>query len=152
MKFLMSVMNVLPILIWACLYCILFHCNDRHLRKELKYYFKHTPCKVALVLDELSLEVLRQYSSKKDVGNIEYTQFYSLSKPVKPLSNQDNETIDNSILSADSYASISTLDGSNMTKKSSISAFTPNSNDHSFSSQDESSQNTTPEKSGYKDF
>ncbi|CAA3020337.1 inactive kinase SELMODRAFT_444075-like [Olea europaea subsp. europaea] len=121
---------------------------DRHLRKELKYYFKHTPCKVALVLDEFSLEVLRQYSSKKDVGNIEYTQFYSLSKPVKPLSNQDNETIDNSILSADSYASISTLDGSNMTKNSSISAFTPNSNDHSFSSQDESSQNTTPEKSG----
>ncbi|CAA3020338.1 receptor-like cytosolic serine threonine- kinase RBK1 [Olea europaea subsp. europaea] len=35
-----------------------------------------------------------------------------------------------------------------MTKNSSISAFTPNSNDHSFSSQDESSQNTTPEKSG----
>ncbi|CAI9763985.1 unnamed protein product [Fraxinus pennsylvanica] len=121
---------------------------DRHLRKELKYYVKHTPCKVALVLDDLSLEVLRPYSSKKDVGNIEYTLFYSLSKPVEPLSDQDNETINNSVLSAGSYASICTFEGSNMTKNSSISSFTPNSNDHSFSSQDESSQNTTPEKSG----
>ncbi|CAA2956809.1 receptor-like cytosolic serine threonine- kinase RBK1 [Olea europaea subsp. europaea] len=120
---------------------------DRHLRKELKYYLKNTPCKVALVLDDLSLEVLRPYSSNKDVGDIEYTLFYSLSKPVKPLSDQDNETIDNSIISVNSYLSMSTLDGSNMTKNSSIS-LTPNSNDHSFSSQDESSRNSTPGKSG----
>lgn len=104
---------------------------------------------MALVLDDLSLEVLRPYSSNKDVGDIEYTLFYSLSKPVKPLSDQDNETIDNSIISVNSYLSMSTLDGSNMTKNSSIS-LTPNSNDHSFSSQDESSRNSTPGKSGYK--
>ncbi|CAI9778057.1 unnamed protein product [Fraxinus pennsylvanica] len=108
----------------------------------------HSVRKVALVLDDLSLEVLRPYSSDKDVGNIEHKLFYSLSMPVKPLSDQDSETNDNSILSVNSCESISTLEGSTMTKNSSISVFIPNSNDHSVSSQDELSQTSTPEKSG----
>ncbi|KAL2467798.1 Protein kinase protein with adenine nucleotide alpha hydrolase-like domain [Forsythia ovata] len=121
---------------------------DRHLRKELKFYLKHTPCKVALVLDDLSLEVLRPYYSNNDIGNVEHTLFYSLSKPVEPLSDQDNETIADSVFSVNSYESVSALESSNMTKNSSVSVFTPNSNDHSFSSQDESCQSTTSEKSG----
>ncbi|KAL2503642.1 Protein kinase protein with adenine nucleotide alpha hydrolase-like domain [Abeliophyllum distichum] len=108
---------------------------DRHLRKELKFYLKHTPCKVALILNDLTLEVSRPYYSNKDIENIEHTLFYSLSKHVEPLSDQDNETIADSVLSVNSYESVSALESSNMTKSSSVSVFTPNSNDHSISSQ-----------------
>ncbi|KAL1543755.1 non-specific serine/threonine protein kinase [Salvia divinorum] len=66
---------------------------DRPLRKELRYYLKHIPCKAALVLDNFSLQILENEYSNKETEHFDNKQFYSLSKPVPlpPVSDNENE-------------------------------------------------------------
>ncbi|KZV17353.1 inactive protein kinase [Dorcoceras hygrometricum] len=80
---------------------------DRQLRMELRFYLKHIPCKVAIVQDNLSLEVARSYESDKYKEIIKHKLLYSLSKPVPVLPVLDNESDENSVtsLSMDSSGS-----------------------------------------------
>ncbi|XP_004292627.1 PREDICTED: proline-rich receptor-like protein kinase PERK13-like [Fragaria vesca subsp. vesca] len=57
---------------------------DRHIRRDLRFYLKQIPCKVALIQDSLAVEVLRLHTTD-DTDTIEHKTFFSLSKPV-PLS------------------------------------------------------------------
>ncbi|KAJ8531203.1 hypothetical protein K7X08_026637 [Anisodus acutangulus] len=54
---------------------------DRHLRRDLTYYLKHIPCKVALIGDNLFVKVVRPYSIV-DADNIEHKLYFSMSKQV----------------------------------------------------------------------
>ncbi|XP_073051713.1 proline-rich receptor-like protein kinase PERK8 [Primulina eburnea] len=72
---------------------------DRQLRMELRFYLKHIPCKVAMVLDNLSLEVVRPYESDNFKEIIKHKLLYSLSKPVLLQPSQDNESDKNSVVS-----------------------------------------------------
>ncbi|KAK6115613.1 hypothetical protein DH2020_007882 [Rehmannia glutinosa] len=72
---------------------------DRQLRKELRFYLKHIPCKVAHVRDNLSLAVLRPYYIDKSTDSMKHKLLYSLSKPVSPPAAQDSETDNHSVIS-----------------------------------------------------
>ncbi|KAK6115619.1 hypothetical protein DH2020_007888 [Rehmannia glutinosa] len=72
---------------------------DRQLRKELRFYLKHIPCKVAHVRDNLSLAVLRPYYIDKSTDSMKHKLLYSLSKPVSPPAAQDNESDNHSVIS-----------------------------------------------------
>lgn len=120
---------------------------DRHLRRDLQYYLKHIPCKVAVVLDNLTVEVLRPYTTAEK-ENVEHEVVFSMSKPVPLSSSQNNEEIQQSVISCASHsASISSLESSDMLKSNSVSSFFDRSLDHSFSSKDDYSSTSKQEKS-----
>ncbi|KAL0326101.1 UNVERIFIED_CONTAM: Inactive protein kinase SELMODRAFT [Sesamum radiatum] len=114
---------------------------DRHLRRESRYYLKHISCKVALVQDNLSLEILRSCCADRETDYVDDKQFHSLSKPVPLPPVSDNENSEQSVTtnSHDGYATSS--ESSDMAKSSSLSSFTSNSKDYSFSMQDEFGSN-----------
>ncbi|KAK4340943.1 hypothetical protein RND71_039444 [Anisodus tanguticus] len=64
---------------------------DRHLRRDLTYYLKHIPCKVALIGDNLFVKVVRPYSIV-DADNIEHKLYFSMSKhvPLAPPPTAEN--------------------------------------------------------------
>ncbi|XP_042033887.1 proline-rich receptor-like protein kinase PERK3 isoform X1 [Salvia splendens] len=72
---------------------------DRPLRKELRYYLKHIPCKAAIVLDNFSVKILINGYSNKEAEHFDNKQFYSLSKPVPlpPVSDSENEQLVNTM-------------------------------------------------------
>ncbi|KAK4433733.1 Proline-rich receptor-like protein kinase PERK13 [Sesamum alatum] len=72
---------------------------DRHLRKELRFYLQHIPCKVAHVVDNLRLQVLRSYHLDKSTNTIKNKLVYALSKPVSPPPPPDNESDKQSVVS-----------------------------------------------------
>ncbi|XP_073294798.1 serine/threonine-protein kinase CDG1-like [Primulina huaijiensis] len=120
---------------------------DRSLRKETRFYLKHISCKVALVLDNLSLEVLRHSYTNKET---EYSEekFYTLSKPVPLPPVQENEPEQSEI--SESYpASVYSLETSyDMAKSSFLSSFGSNSRNHSFSSLEDIGPNHKQEEPG----
>ncbi|KAK6132240.1 hypothetical protein DH2020_034023 [Rehmannia glutinosa] len=121
---------------------------DRHLRRELRFYLKHIPCKVALVLDNLTLDISRSFYSDKETDYIEDNkQFYSLSKPVPlpPVSDNENEQ-SLAVISCHGY--MNSIESSDMGKSSSLPSFASNFKEQSFSSQDEVGSNPKQEESG----
>ncbi|XP_073135117.1 proline-rich receptor-like protein kinase PERK12 [Henckelia pumila] len=80
---------------------------DRQLRTELRFYLKHIPCKVALVLDNMSLQVVRPYESDNYKEIIEQKLLYSLSKAVllQPAQAYDSDKYSVISLSMDSPGS-----------------------------------------------
>lgn len=71
---------------------IIHYYNDRHLRRELRNYLKHIRCKVALVLDNFTLEIMKHANTNKEIEVIDEKQYYSLSKPVpQPVNENENE-------------------------------------------------------------
>ncbi|XP_059631686.1 probable serine/threonine-protein kinase PBL5 [Cornus florida] len=120
---------------------------DRHLRRDLRFYLKQIPCKLALVQDNLSVEVLRPHTTT-DTDNIEHKLFLSLSKPVPLSAGQDNMSIEQSVVSCRSYnASISSLENSDMSKTNLASSFKYRSRENSFSSFDDFGSTSKHEKS-----
>ncbi|XP_057785874.1 serine/threonine-protein kinase CDG1-like isoform X2 [Salvia miltiorrhiza] len=119
---------------------------DRHLRKDLRFYLRHIPCKVALVLDNLSVEVLRPYSSNKAIEYVEDKLFYSLSKPVPLLPIHDNENNEQSVISFSYHASMYSLESSDMAKNL-VPSLASNSKEHRSSSRDDFGSNPRLEKS-----
>ncbi|CAL5384615.1 unnamed protein product [Camellia sinensis] len=63
---------------------------DWHLRRDLRFYLQQISSKVALIHDNLSVEVLRPYATT-DTDNVEHIVVYSISKPVPLSAVQDNE-------------------------------------------------------------
>ncbi|XP_073100586.1 probable serine/threonine-protein kinase PBL2 [Elaeis guineensis] len=98
---------------------------DRNLRKDLKFYVKHIPCKVALIQDSLSVEVMKPFftnASNKEVS--EQKSFYSDCRTVGFQFNmQETEHNEQSVISCSSYyASSSSLDNSDIFKHNMLSA------------------------------
>ncbi|XP_020097901.1 probable serine/threonine-protein kinase PBL5 isoform X1 [Ananas comosus] len=101
---------------------------DRHLRRDLKFYEKHVPCKVALIQDSLSVELLKPFhtnASRKVVS--EHMAFCSKDRFVQTNSDEvENANCKRSIISSVSYfASLSSQDssdilGGSMTSSSSL--------------------------------
>lgn len=110
---------------------------DRHLRKDLKFYMKHMPCKVALIQESLSVEVMKPFltnASRKEV--LEPKSFYSDWRTVQPKPNmQETEHNEQAVIS---YASSSSLDSSDIFKSNMLSASSFQSMDHKNLAYDES--------------
>lgn len=120
---------------------------DRHLRRDLRFYLKQIPCKVALILDNLSVDVVRPYTSA-DTDNVEHKSVFSMFKPVPLSAGQDNENIQHSVISMTGYpVSVSSVENFDVFK-SNTSSSTYESQDHSFSSRDDHSSTPKQEKSG----
>ncbi|CAL9763524.1 unnamed protein product [Musa acuminata subsp. burmannicoides] len=106
---------------------------DRHLRRDLKFYMKHISCKVALISDNLSIEVPKPFVTNSSSKGILEQKFYSVWKTIQPSSNiqednqQENQTNLSSLMySADYYASVTAQDSSNALKpKSSMISSSP---------------------------
>ncbi|PIA47675.1 hypothetical protein AQUCO_01400350v1 [Aquilegia coerulea] len=84
---------------------------DRKLRRDLKFYLEHIPCKVALIQNSLSVDVLRLGRAiKRDV--LEQNFSYSVSRPVElvPFAEQNNSSEDQSIVSCGSYFGSTSFD------------------------------------------
>ncbi|KAK1553859.1 hypothetical protein Q3G72_004560 [Acer saccharum] len=117
---------------------------DRHFRRDLKFYEKQIPSKVALIQDSLAVDVLRSHTTN-EVDVIEHKSFYSLSKPVSlSIFQGGDQSIDHqSRTSFGSYRlSNATLESSDL-----MSSSTYRSHDHYFSLDFGSS--SKPEKSGH---
>ncbi|XP_065882086.1 probable serine/threonine-protein kinase PBL7 [Euphorbia lathyris] len=99
---------------------------DRHLRRDLKYYLKQIPCKVALIQDNLTVEVKRLHATN-ETDPIEHKTFYSLSKHV-PLLNQAAPEIDGQCVISSTIRSFSpfpnSLETTNMFTSSSLDQLT----------------------------
>ncbi|XP_038724828.1 probable serine/threonine-protein kinase PBL18 isoform X2 [Tripterygium wilfordii] len=109
---------------------------DRHLRKDLKFFLKQIPCKVAIIQDSLSLDVLRSHPAD-EADAILHKNFYSISKPVPLMNSEGSEekNIQQSVISCQSYsASIDSLQSSTMLKGSAMPSSAYRSWEHSLSS------------------
>ncbi|XVF64437.1 hypothetical protein PTKIN_Ptkin09bG0169600 [Pterospermum kingtungense] len=105
---------------------------DRHLRRDLRLYIRQIPCKVALVQDNLNVDVLRNHTIS-ETGVVEHKLFYSMSKPV-PLSNFNvSENISQSEISVRSY-SLTTSSSESYKSSHSMPSITLKSEEHNFSS------------------
>ncbi|XVF39190.1 hypothetical protein PTKIN_Ptkin01aG0015600 [Pterospermum kingtungense] len=58
---------------------------DRHFRKEQRLYLNQIPSKIAFVDDTLNVDVSRNHRIS-ETDTIEHKMFYSISKPVAPIS------------------------------------------------------------------
>ncbi|XAR49610.1 Non-specific serine/threonine protein kinase [Bertholletia excelsa] len=99
---------------------------DRHLRKDLRFYLRQIPSKVALIQDDLSVEVLKHYLSP-DIDTVEHTVAFSISKPVPLTATQDNKNPEQSVMDCKSFSgSISSTESSDMLKCNvALSTFRP---------------------------
>ncbi|KAA8546488.1 hypothetical protein F0562_002773 [Nyssa sinensis] len=120
---------------------------DRHLRRELRFYLKQIPCKVALIQDNFSVEVLRP-NTTADTDNIEHKLFFSMSKPVPLSAGQDKENIEQSVMSCRSGPASISLESSDLPKSNLASSFMYKSGEHSFPSHDDFGSSSKQEKSG----
>ncbi|KAH6759159.1 hypothetical protein C2S51_019394 [Perilla frutescens var. frutescens] len=121
---------------------------NRHLKKELRFYLKQIPCKVALTLDDFSLKVLRPFYSDKATANIEHELFYSLSKIVPLIPVEYNPNNDQSVISPILHGSSSSRGSSGSDKSSFPSSLTSRSKEQSILSPDEFVSNSHQEKPG----
>ncbi|KAK2967092.1 hypothetical protein RJ640_007407 [Escallonia rubra] len=115
---------------------------DRHLRWDSRLHNKQIPCKIALVLDNLKVTVLRADSTPTS-EYVEHKPIHTKSKPVPLLAPQDNENAQQSDISCSYSASINSLESSDM-----MSSTTYSSRDYSCSSHEVSSGTSKQEKSG----
>ncbi|KAJ4700839.1 Inactive protein kinase [Melia azedarach] len=91
---------------------------DRHLRRDLQFYLKQIPSKVALIQDNFAVDVLRSHTAN-ETELIENKLFYSLSKPVSLSNPQRSENIEQSVITCRSYSlSISSHESSDTFKSS----------------------------------
>ncbi|KAK3426281.1 hypothetical protein EUGRSUZ_F02764 [Eucalyptus grandis] len=68
---------------------------DRHLRRDLRFYLKQIPCKVAIIQDSLSVDVLRPETAI-DTDSMEHKSFYSITKSVLSVASQVGEITEQS--------------------------------------------------------
>ncbi|KAK9167255.1 hypothetical protein Scep_002446 [Stephania cephalantha] len=110
---------------------------DRQLRRDVSFYVKWLPCKVAVILDNLSVEVRKtSITTNSDVS--EKKLFYSLSKVVQPSSDvHGSAKEERSIFPGGNYsASSNSLDSSEIHKFDSFSSSLFSSEGYAYSSSD----------------
>ncbi|XP_031259147.1 uncharacterized protein LOC116117251 [Pistacia vera] len=88
---------------------------DRHLKRDLRYYLKQIPSKVAMITDTLAVEVFRSHATNERGAPIEHNLLYSFSKPVPRRENVDQQSISIKSYSHEIYSS----EDSNMMSSSS---------------------------------
>ncbi|XP_051139036.1 inactive protein kinase SELMODRAFT_444075-like isoform X2 [Andrographis paniculata] len=116
---------------------------NRHLKKELRFYLGHIPCKMAMVLDNSSLEILRSYYSDKATANIEQKVLYTQCKVVSPF------TVDNEQqLVSPSLRSICSQESSDTEQSCITSTLTPIVMEQNILPPEESNRNPQPEIAG----
>ncbi|KAK9096250.1 hypothetical protein Sjap_021747 [Stephania japonica] len=110
---------------------------DRQLRRDVSFYVKWLPCKVAIIQDSLSVEV-QKTNITTNTNVSEKKLFYSLSKVVQPSSDvQDSAKEEQSIFSSRNYsASSNSLDNSEIRKLDSFSSSVFSSEGYDYSSSD----------------
>ncbi|KAG6419773.1 hypothetical protein SASPL_116285 [Salvia splendens] len=125
---------------------------DRHLRRDMRFYLRHIPCKVAMILDNSSVEVLRSHSSNKKIEYVEDKLSYSLSKHVPVLPMHGNEYSEQSTIPFSYHGSMYSIESSEMAKNG-VPSIASTSKKHSSSSRDDFETNSNPklEKSGGSD-
>ncbi|KAL5846382.1 hypothetical protein ACOSQ3_009906 [Xanthoceras sorbifolium] len=126
---------------------------DRHLRRDLRFYVKQIPSKVALIQDSLAVEVLRSHTTNESTDAMEQKLFYSLSKPVVSQSNfhgGHDQNIEQSDTSSGSYLlSNSNLERSNTLIRNSMSSSTYRSSQENYFSLDFGSSSMQEKSGGY---
>ncbi|KAF8404350.1 hypothetical protein HHK36_009233 [Tetracentron sinense] len=121
---------------------------DRHLRRDLKFYLKQIPCKVALIQDSLTVEVMRPFTTN-DTDVSEQKLFYSLCKPVQRLNVEDSVNNDQFIISCGSYSpSISSQESFDTFKRDLTSSSTSKSQEHNLYGYGNTGSSSKQEKSG----
>ncbi|KAJ9166733.1 hypothetical protein P3X46_021440 [Hevea brasiliensis] len=105
---------------------------DRHLRRDLKFYLKQIPCKLALIQDNLSVELKRMSpQSANEIDPTEHKPFYSMSKSVPPSNSRGGENEGQSVISCRSFSlSINSLESSDMTRAYSLPSSSYASREH----------------------
>ncbi|XP_037491557.1 serine/threonine-protein kinase PBS1 isoform X2 [Jatropha curcas] len=88
---------------------------DRHLRRDLKFYLKQIPCKVALIQDNFSVQ-LKKSQTMNETDPMEHKYFYSMSKPVPLLNSQSDENEGQTEITCRSYSYMSSIDSSDMSR------------------------------------
>ncbi|KAG9142496.1 hypothetical protein Leryth_017004 [Lithospermum erythrorhizon] len=79
---------------------------DRSLQRDVPYYIKQIPCKLGLVLENLSVQVVRPYVVT-DIDNVDHRVFFSMCKPVSPLvQNADNKEQKNEVKRENKFSSM----------------------------------------------
>ncbi|KAI5650429.1 hypothetical protein M9H77_36434 [Catharanthus roseus] len=120
---------------------------DRHLRRDLRFYLKQIPCKVALILDDSSLHCVRPYPVT-DTDPVEHKLFFSMLKNVPLGTASADENVEQCVVSWKSYsASMGSSEGSDVLN-SNLHAFTSGSKEHRFSQHDEHCQILKQDKTG----
>ncbi|XP_073143966.1 uncharacterized protein [Henckelia pumila] len=121
---------------------------DWHLRKELRYYLKRVPCKVALVLENLTLDVMRPYYSDSANGVPKHELVYSLSKPVLVTPTEDIENNERSVISSAGHEIMNSMENTGIQKSILVTSLSCNSKEPDFSSQEEFGSNSPKGKLG----
>ncbi|XP_047306969.1 probable serine/threonine-protein kinase PBL15 [Impatiens glandulifera] len=120
---------------------------DRFLRRDLRFYFKQIPSKIAVVQDNLQIEVLRQHGNT-DTDNVEHKLVFSMCKRVAMVATQDNENSEQSVATCKSGPPVSISLESFEMLKSLNSAFMYKPREFSLLSSDDLGFGSREEKSG----
>ncbi|KZV41755.1 serine/threonine-protein kinase-like [Dorcoceras hygrometricum] len=120
---------------------------DWQLRKKMRYYLKCVTCKVALVLENLSLDVLRPYYSDSVNGVPKHKPVYELSKPVFVLPTEVIENNEGSVISSGDPEIVNSVENT-QSQKNILVPLSFNSKESEFSTQEEFGSNPQKEKSG----
>ncbi|KAK9271129.1 hypothetical protein L1049_026718 [Liquidambar formosana] len=115
---------------------------DRHLRRDLRFYLKQIPCKVAIIQDSLAVEVLKLHTTN-EAEVTEQKLFFSLCKSVQVLNSQDSENLEQSVIPCKSHSASVSSQESNL-----LSSSTYRSRGHNFSLCDDSGSSSKQDKSG----
>ncbi|XP_004502563.1 proline-rich receptor-like protein kinase PERK10 isoform X2 [Cicer arietinum] len=96
---------------------------DRHLRRDMRFHLNKIPCKVALVKDDLSVDLWRCHNAD-DTNVTETKPVYSLSKFVSLSDCHSMQDIEQCIISCKSYPhSIASSDSSGSIKSYSMHSY-----------------------------
>lgn len=121
---------------------------DWHLRKELRYCLKHVPCKVALVLENLALDVMRPYCSDSANGVPKHKLVYSLSKPVLVSPTEAIENNERSVISCTGSEIMNSTKDTEIQKSILVTSLSCNSKEPDFSTHEEFGSNAQKSKLG----
>lgn len=121
---------------------------DWHLRKHLRYYLKCVPCKVALVLENLTLDVMRPYFSDSANGVPKHKLVYSLSKPVLVSPIVDIENNERSVNASAGPEIMNSMENAEIQKSILVTSLSCNSKEPDFSTQEDFGSNPQKEKLG----
>lgn len=121
---------------------------DRHLRRDMQFYQGHILCKLAVMLDDLTMKPM-ETDPASYIDDTEVKVILFRSKPVLLSAPQENENVEHSIISGGSYfASFGSLDNLEMPVKKLFSSFMHKSLGHSSLSTDFIVAKTVQDTSG----
>lgn len=110
------------------------------------------PCKVALVLENLTLDVMRPYFSDSANGVPKHKLVYSLSKPVLVSPTEDIENNEMSVISSAGPEIMNSMENTKTQKSILVTSLSCNSKEPDFCTQEEFCSISQKEKLGWKGY